>query len=205
METASNLIGKVMGTGNEQYTHDRPSDRDSDKNKKVEDAETHTKDTAPSVEHETVRRKHEHREQEVIDRERHQDHYKTTVQPLKDRDVGDTEHKYEEAGVEHRHISHDKGDDAKAILARKKAQFEDTSKDARTEHKHTKEAAEEHEHVHHHLHETIQPVIEKETVLPSVTHKKIPIKETHQEAPMDHGVEVKKPISIDEFQGRLGG
>ncbi|KAI0162341.1 hypothetical protein GGR57DRAFT_517666 [Xylariaceae sp. FL1272] len=195
MEIASNMLGKVMGH----------SDPDTDTNKPVENAETHTKDTAPAVEHEKIRHKHEHREQEVIDRERHQDHYKTTVQPLKDRDVAGTEHRYESAGVQHRNITHDKGDDARAILARKKAQFDDTSVDVGTEHTRTKEAPEVHEHVHHHLHETIQPIIEKETVLPSVTHKKIPIKETHQEAPIDHGVEVNEPISIDEFKGRLGG
>merc|ERR1719386_313047 len=59
------------------------------------------------------------------------------------------------------------------------------------------------EHVHHHLHETIQPVIEKEVLDPSVTHKRVDVKENIQEQSKHHGVTTNSAISVDEFQKKL--
>ncbi|PPJ53045.1 hypothetical protein CBER1_11609 [Cercospora berteroae] len=55
------------------------------------------------------------------------------------------------------------------------------------------------------MHEVVQPVIEKEIVKPSVTHKTIPVKEVIQEQSQNHGVTTKEPISVDEFTHRLDG
>merc|ERR1711977_741010 len=59
------------------------------------------------------------------------------------------------------------------------------------------------EHVHHHLHETIQPAIEKEGLDPSVTHKRVDVKENIQEQSKHHGVTTNSAISVDEFQKKL--
>jgi len=69
----------------------------------------------------------------------------------------------------------------------------------------TKEPTKTDEHVHHHLHETVQPVIEKEVVVPSVTHKRIDVKEKIQEPAEHHAVTTNSAISVDEFEKKLGG
>ncbi|KAI3327096.1 hypothetical protein HD806DRAFT_531683 [Xylariaceae sp. AK1471] len=195
MEAASTAFNKFLHKGDRR--------EDAPGNSKGEEAATVHRETAPPVEHETIRKQHEQREQTVINKERHQDHYKTTVQPLKDREVMPEEHHYEQAGVQNRHFDHDHENDAREMLARKQGQFQDTTREAGTQKKTTKEPAMTSEHVHHHLHETIQPVIEKETVMPSVTHKTIPIKEVHKDRSIDEGTTVNAPISKEEFQGRL--
>lgn len=115
---------------------------------------------APAVEHETKIEEHEQREKTVIDKERHQDHYHTTVQPLKDEEVLPTQHESAQAATQYREIEHD-DDKIKAKVEAREKGFKDTHKQGATVEKHVDEATEVGEHVHHHLHETIQPVIEK--------------------------------------------
>jgi hypothetical protein len=64
------------------------------------------------------------------------------------------------------------------------------------------------EHVHHHVHEIIQPVVEKETIQPSVVHTTIPIHEIHQNEPKHHSASQLAAVTMDEFKrqgGYLGG
>ncbi|KAI8631747.1 hypothetical protein F5Y19DRAFT_424696 [Xylariaceae sp. FL1651] len=199
MEAASTAIDKLLGKSSSEA-----APASSNNSNGEETTSVHT-NTAPAVEHETIHRKHEEREQKVVEKERHQDHYKTTIQPLKDREVVPEEHRYEQAGTQHRNIDHNAGNDAKATIEREQAQFKDTSLEGNTQKTTTKEPTLASEHTHHHLHETIQPVIEKETVVPSVTHKTIPIKETHQDPSVYEGTTTNAPISKEEFQGRLRG
>lgn len=122
------------------------------------------KEAAPAVEHETVKHQHEVREQEVVDRERHQHHYHTTVQPLKAREVEPEEHDHETAATQYRNT--DKGDHAageKAGLDADGSAFESTSKNVELQEKHTTDKAQVNEETKHHYHETVQPVIEKGT------------------------------------------
>lgn len=44
-----------------------------------------------------------------------------------------------------------------------------------------------------------------ETIVPSVTHKTIPIHEVINEGTKDHGVTKKEAISVDEFKHKLDG
>lgn len=132
---------------------------------KGETATTVEKDVAPAVEHETVQERHEHKEQEVIEKERHQDHYHTTVVPAKDREVLPEQHQYEETETQVKHVEHDDGGVA-AKADDRNADFENTSRQKETVEKVTQEpTAVAGEHVHHHLHETIQPVIEKGEII----------------------------------------
>merc|ERR1712068_74845 len=76
----------------------------------------------PAVEHTHVKKAHETREQTFVEKEKHQDHYHTTVQPLKDSEVLPEKHDYEQES--------------------KEKKFESS----------TKEPTIVDEHVHHHLH-----------------------------------------------------
>jgi len=60
------------------------------------------------------------------------------------------------------------------------------------------------EHVHHHVHEVIQPIIQKETVQPTVIHTTIPIHEVHQNEPKHHTATQLPALTMEEFK-RQGG
>lgn len=119
-----------------------------------------TQEVAPAVEHDKITREHETRERDVVEKEVHKDHYHTTVQPLKDREVEDTEHKFEQAPTEYRETDKDDGA-AKAQAEKNLSGFQDTVEEGKTKETEAKDETVMGEHVHHHMHEIIQPVIEK--------------------------------------------
>lgn len=113
---------------------------------------------APSVEHTHVKKQHETRQHTHVEKEKHQDHYHTTIQPVKDSEVLAEKHdNVHEA--KSREINRDDGTAAKAARADRSG-FESTSEEKQFESKVVEPTTKE-ENVHHHLHETIQPVIEK--------------------------------------------
>jgi len=193
--------------------------------KVTEETETVADQTvAPAVEHDTIKREHETRDRDVVEKEIHKDHYHTTIQPLKDTEVQATKHEFEQAPTEYRSVEKDDGA-AEAKVAKKLASFHDSVKEEETKETHAQDETVVGEHVHHHLHEIIQPVIEKgkevqsgiflseyvadgifaEVIQKSVTHVTHPIKETVHEKSDDHGVPKAKPISVEEFKHRLDG
>lgn len=115
-------------------------------------------EVAPAVEHTHLKKQHETREQTVVEKEKHQDHYHTTVQPLKDSEVLPEKHDYTQE-EKHRNVNRDDGD-ARAKAKADLTGFESTKDQEQLETK-TKEPTQVDEHVHHHLHETVVPVIEK--------------------------------------------
>jgi len=60
------------------------------------------------------------------------------------------------------------------------------------------------EHVHHHVHENIQPVIQKETIQPSVVHTTVPIHEVHKNEVKHHSATQLPAVTMDEFQKNGG-
>lgn len=60
------------------------------------------------------------------------------------------------------------------------------------------------EHVHHHVHETVQPVIHKETVQPEVVHTTVPIHEVETAAAQHHSMSALPTKTLGEFE-RAGG
>ena len=48
-------------------------------------------------------------------------------------------------------------------------------------------------------------MIQTEVIDPSVTHKRVDIKEKHQEPSEHHGVTTNSAISVDEFKNKLDG
>lgn len=60
------------------------------------------------------------------------------------------------------------------------------------------------EHIHHHVHETIQPIVNKRTLEPHVIHTTIPIHEVHHNAAIFHATSSLPVLSMADFK-RQGG
>jgi len=140
----------------------------------------------------------------AVDREVHQDHHHTSVQPVQDREVLPEQHTHQMAGVEHRNFRH--GDDShiKDRLAAEQAQFRDSRTVHDTQQTQSENPTMVGEHVHHHVHENIQPVIHKETVQPSVVHSTIPVHEIHQNEAKHHTATQLPAVSMNEFKSQGG-
>lgn len=153
-ETESNNVANTSShnIANNPSNSSVPSSADRDIDTTVDS------EVAPAVEHTHVTKAHETREQTFVEKERHQDHYHTTIQPLKDSEVLPEKHDHVQETKE-RNINKD-DNSAKAKAEADRAGFQSTTEQKKFESA-TKEPTQVNEHVHHHLHETVQPVIEK--------------------------------------------
>jgi hypothetical protein len=158
----------------------------------------------PAVQHETVTPTRQENVTTAVDREVHQDHHHTSIQPIQDREVLPEQHSHRTAGVEHRNINHGNDQHVKDRLAAEQAQFKNTQEVGTTQHSAATNAGVAGEHVHHHVHENIQPVVQKETIQPSVVHTTVPIHEVHQNEAKHHTATSLPAVSMDEFK-RQGG
>lgn len=163
------------------------------------DTEVHER-VAPAVEHKTINPHQREERQIATDREVHQDHYHTTAQPVQDREVLPEQHHANIVPVEHR--THDNRDSrgTEEFLAQTKSQFKNEQARTDTKHSATEMPSVTGEHTHHHIHETIQPVIQKETIEPHVVHTTVPIHEVHHEKAQHHSASALPAVSIDEFK-----
>ncbi|KAL6719112.1 hypothetical protein ACLMJK_003349 [Lecanora helva] len=167
------------------------------------DTTVHEK-VAPAVVNEEVR-KHRHEEATTaIDREVHQDHYHTSVQPVKDREVLPEQHHHNVIPVEHREHQHGSPDQIKARLEQERTQFQNTRTEGGTKETHSVAPVIAGEHVHHHVHETIQPVVQKETIQPSVVHTTVPIHEVHHNEAKHHAASALPAVSMADFKKQGG-
>jgi len=107
-------------------------------------------------------------------------------------------------GVEHREFRH--GDDQQMTqrLEQEAAQFKDQH--VRSSEKYTQGAAPSvaGEHIHHHVHETIQPIVQKETIEPHVIHTVVPVHEVHHNAPQHHSASGLPAVSMADFKKQGG-
>jgi len=164
-------------------------------------ADTTDVTTNAPVQHKEVNRSHEEKIQKVVEKDVHQDHYHTTIQPLKEREVEPVKHDFKQQSTQERTFNNENAAETRKKLEAEQAKFKNTTtENATVESKVDEGTVVGGEHVHHHHHEIIQPVIEKEIVKPSVTHTKVPIHETHQEASVVHEATVAEPKSVDEFK-----
>ncbi|TVY46533.1 hypothetical protein LCER1_G009324 [Lachnellula cervina] len=162
----------------------------------------------PAVQNEHVTRTQLNEQTKAVDREVHQDHHHTSVQPIQDREVLPEQHSHQMAGVEHRNIKHGSDEHARSKLAAEQAQFKNTREIGETQRSTAQGETISGEHVHHHVHENIQPVIQKETIQPSVVHTTVPVHEVHQNEAKHHTASQLPPVSLSEFKsqgGQLGG
>jgi hypothetical protein len=108
----------------------------------------------------------------------------------------------------HKEFKHENEKDVKHRVAAEHGQFKDTSTTEATRHTQAVAQAQSGEHVHHHVHETIQPVIHKETIQPEVVHTTVPIHETHHIESKHHTTSTLPVKTLDDFKhagGNLTG
>ena len=118
----------------------------------------------PAVVSETIK-PHRHEEtQEAIDREVHQHHYHTTVQPVSHREQLPEKHVHNLVPQVEREFKHDNEQETHRRISAEMAQFQNTTVKQQTTPSTQAAPQVVGEHVHHHVHETVQPVIHKETV-----------------------------------------
>ena len=122
----------------------------------------------PAVTQETVR-PHRHEETtQAVDREVHQHHYHTTVQPVKHNETLPEKHSHVQLPTEHKEFRHENDDDTKHRVTSELGRFQNHSQTHETTHTQQAAPTVSGERVHHHVHETVVPVIQKETVRPEV-------------------------------------
>ena len=159
---------------------------------------------APAVQHEVVK-PHTHEEvQTAVDKEVHQDHYHRTVQPIHDREVLPEQHTAKLGAVQHREFDHRDHDSTKRNLIEEQARFKDERRVDATTHSQSAAAAIGGEHVHHHIHETIQPVVQKEVIQPNVVHTTVPIHEVHHNKATHHSTTALPAMTMSEFTAKGG-
>merc|ERR1711964_734766 len=158
----------------------------------------------PAVTQENVTRTQHENVTTAVDREVHQDHHHTSVQPIKDREVLPEQHNHQMAGVETRNLKHGNDEHVKERLAAEQAQFKNARTVGDTQHTSSANPTIAGEHVHHHVHENIQPVIQKETIQPSVVHTTVPVHEVHQNEAKHHTATSLPAVTMDEFKKQGG-
>jgi len=167
------------------------------------DTTVHEK-VAPGVTNETINEQQREERQIATDREVHQDHYHTSVQPVKHREVLPEQHHHNLIPVEHRTHDHRDHDTTQHHLQTEAAQFKDQSVRAPAQHTSMAAPAVTGEHVHHHVHETIQPVVHKETVEPHVVHTTVPVHEVHHNEAKHHAGSALPAVSMADFKKQGG-
>lgn len=159
---------------------------------------------APAVTHETVNKQHHEDVQKAVDREVHQDHYHTTVQPVKDKEILPEQHSHRQAATEHHEHHHGKDRAIADSLKQERAHFHDQTTSGSTTETHSTLPTVHGEHKHHHVHETIQPVVQKETIQPSVIHTTVPVHEVHHNDPKHHAASALPAVSMADFKKQGG-
>lgn len=154
----------------------------------------------PAVTWETVKPHRHEITTEAVDREVHQHHYHTTVQPLNHSVTLPERHHHNLLPM--KHVTHQKEDveATKSRLAMEMAQFKNTSRTMETTHSTKIHPPVIGVHYHHHVHETVQPVIHKETHMPEVVHTTIPIHEKHHYKAEHHGISALPMKTLAEFE-----
>ncbi|KAK4169078.1 hypothetical protein QBC43DRAFT_85002 [Cladorrhinum sp. PSN259] len=171
------------------------------------DTTTHER-VAPTVQKETIKPTQHEEISTAIDKEVHQDHYHRVEQPIYDKEVLPEKHKSNLGKVVNREF--DNRDQASVERALRAEQSGMHDERVITDTTRTKSHAPvlQGEHVHHHVHETIQPVVHKETIQPEVVHTTVPIHEVHHNEARIHGTSTLPPVSMDQYKkqgGALGG
>lgn len=155
-------------------------------------------ETRPAVVHERVAQRQHEDVTQVVDKEIHQHHHQIHVQPIQDRVVVPEQHHHNVIPVEHREHTHGKAREIEAALTSQTAKFRDEREVLPVQ---TTQASNVvvGEHVHHHIHDVIQPVVERETIQPHVVHTTVPIHEKIEHEPIVHSGNVLPAMTMDEF------
>ncbi|KAL7273535.1 hypothetical protein RUND412_003600 [Rhizina undulata] len=160
---------------------------------------------SPAITKETYRPIEREERVTAVDREIHQDHFQTRIQPIHDKEVLAEEHRHNVLPVEHREVRHGMDKEITSKLESERQKFHDTREVLPTQHTVSEFTATiQGEHAHHHVHENVQPVIEREIIQPSVVHTTVPIHERIEKAPTFHPATVQPKMTLEEYR-RAGG
>lgn len=158
----------------------------------------------PGVTAETIK-PHRHEETtEAINREVHQHHHHTTVQPISHTETLPEKHSHNLLPIRKSEFTHGDPHEHEQRLAAQQAQFKDSSVTHETHHTSSTAPQVIGEHVHHHVHEIVQPIIHKETIQPEVVHTTHPIHEIHHHHATHHGMSALPMKTLDEFKSAGG-
>ncbi|ROV99183.1 hypothetical protein VPNG_08235 [Cytospora leucostoma] len=170
--------------------------------------ETEVKETVdPAIQHEHVQPVQHEKIYRPVDKEIHEEHHHTTVQPIQEKEVLPEKHSHINEGTEHKEFRHGDHEHINAQLAEERARLnltENTREVASTTRTQAEAPTAQGEHVHHHVHEHVQPVIEKDVIQPHVVHRTKGVHEVHHVEPQVHSATTLPPVTIDEFR-RQGG
>jgi len=154
-------------------------------------------ETKPAVVHERVAQKQHEDITTAIDREVHQHHHQIHVQPIQDQVVLEEKHHHNIIPIEHKQHHHGKTAEVEQTLL-SQGKFRDEREVMPVEST-SGSTTVVGEHVHHHIHDIIQPVVERETIQPHVVHTTVPIHERIEHEPQIHKGNVLPAMSMDEF------
>lgn len=115
----------------------------------------------PAITHETISSTEHDIEQKVVQKEVDEEIYHTTVQDVVDNKSMPERHIYTRAPIEEKHLDERNDAELKQQLADEAAQFKDVHIVKDTEVKHDINPVITDERVHYHVHEKIQPVIQR--------------------------------------------
>lgn len=160
-------------------------------------------DIRPQITEEQIRPHQHENVTTAVDKDIHQDHHHTTVQPLKAKEVLPEQHTHNVLPTEHKTFKHGNEQELRDTLARDAAKYKDTSVTHGTTHSNSGTAVSG-EHIHHHVHEHVQPVVQKEVIAPHVVHTTAPVHETHHAEAVHHGTSVLPTKTVEEFK-KAGG
>jgi len=155
-------------------------------------------ETKPGVVHERVAQSQHENVTTALDREIHQHHHQIHVQPIQDRVVEPEKHHHNIIPIEHREHTHGKAQEIEATLAAQTSKFRDEREVLPVQTTQSTNTVVG-EHVHHHIHDVIQPVVERETIQPHVVHTTIPIHEKIEKEAFVHKGNVLPAMTMDEF------
>ncbi|KAH6670889.1 allergen [Plectosphaerella plurivora] len=148
----------------------------------------------------------------ALDKEIHEDHHYTVVQPIETTEnlmtppnmPSPDKHTHNLVSIEHRTIDQRNKQAIRDQLAAEAARFKNTT----VTHEATRSSYTgpeiTSEHVHHHIHEHIQPVLHKEVLAHEYIHTTIPVHETHHVEAQHHGTTILPSITLEEFRSKKG-
>lgn len=157
----------------------------------------------PAVVNEVVKPSRHEETVQAIDKETHQHHYHTTVQPVTHGETRPEQHTHQVAPQVERSSRQNNPDEDRARVDRELGAYQNTSKTLPASQS-ASAAQVSGEHTHHHVHEVVQPVIHKETIAPEVVHTTVPVHEKHIAPSEHHGVSTLPTKSMSEFTQSTG-
>jgi len=161
-------------------------------------------ETAPEIVQANIKPSEQHENIEAVDRERHIHHHQHRVQPIVAQETLPTQHQHVISEPIVREHKHDMLPEHREKLEQQRTMYQPSETVNQVQRSEVALPAQANEHVHHHVHETIQPVIQKEVIQPSVVHHTHAVHEKVHDAPIVHEATTLPTVTLDEFKTKIG-